>query len=39
MDIRNAIADVLDKMTFADMCKRAADSLEKSKREALTYTI
>ncbi len=39
MDIRNAIADVLDKMTFADMCKRAADSLEKSEREALTYTI
>ena len=29
MDIRNAIADVLDKLTFADMCKRAADSLEK----------
>jgi len=37
MDVRNAITDVLDKMTFAEMCKRAADSLEK--REALTYTI
>lgn len=37
MDIRNAITDVLDNMTFSDMCKRAAHTLEK--REALTYTI
>ena len=37
LDIRNAITDVLDNMTFSDMCKRATHSLEK--REALTYTI
>lgn len=39
MDVRNAIADVLDTMTFADMCKRAKDSLEKTDSNALTYSI
>jgi Rrf2 family protein len=39
MDIRNAITDVLDKITFADMCKRVKDSLEKKEDGVLTYTI
>lgn len=39
MDIRNAITDVLDTMTFADMCKRAKVSLERKESNALTYTI
>lgn len=39
MDVRNAITDVLDTMTFADLCKRVKDSLEKKTSEALTYTI
>jgi Rrf2 family protein len=39
MDIRNAITDVLDTMTFADMCKRVKDSLEKKENSILTYTI
>ncbi len=39
MDVRNAITDVLDTMTFADMCKRAKDSLEKKGTNALTYSI
>lgn len=39
MDIRNAIADVLDTMTFADMCKRVKDSLEKRTNDVLTYSI
>lgn len=39
MDIRNAITDVLDTMTFADMCKRAKDSLGKKENSVLTYTI
>ena len=38
MDVRNAITDVLDKMTFAEMCKRAADSLGK-KRSFNIYDI
>ncbi len=38
MDVRNAITDVLDSMTFADMCKRAKDTLEK-KDGVLTYSI
>lgn len=39
MDIRNAIADVLDTMTFADMCKRVKESLEKRTNDVLTYSI
>lgn len=39
MDIRNAIADVLDTMTFDDMCKRVKDSLDKRTNEVLTYSI
>ncbi len=39
MDIRNAITDVLDTMTFADMCKRAKESLEKKESNILTYSI
>ena len=39
MDVRNAITDVLDTMTFADMCKRVEDSLEKKELDVLTYTI
>lgn len=39
LDVRNAITDVLDTMTFADLCKRVKDSLEKKTSEALTYTI
>lgn len=39
MDVRNAIADVLDRMTFADMCKRATESLEERQKTALTYSI
>ncbi|MDN3514831.1 MAG: Rrf2 family transcriptional regulator [Candidatus Brocadia sp.] len=39
MDIRNAITDVLDTMTFADMCKRARDLLEKKESDILTYMI
>lgn len=39
MDIRNAITDVLDTMTFADMCKRVRDSLEKRAGDVLTYSI
>ncbi|MEP9411221.1 MAG: Rrf2 family transcriptional regulator [Candidatus Brocadia sp.] len=39
MDIRNAITDVLDTMTFADMCKRVRDSLEKRTSDVLTYSI
>jgi len=39
MDIRNAITDVLDTRTFADMCKRVRDSLEKKENSVLTYTI
>ncbi|MDN3511330.1 MAG: Rrf2 family transcriptional regulator [Candidatus Jettenia sp. CY-1] len=39
MDIRNAIADVLDTMTFADMCKRAKESLDKKENDVFTYAI
>jgi Rrf2 family protein len=39
MDIRNAITNVLDTMTFADMCKRAKESQERKESAALTYTI
>lgn len=40
MDVRNAITDVLDTMTFADMCKRAKESLEKQENDdAFTYAI
>lgn len=39
IDVRNAIADVLDTMTFADMCKRAKESLEKKETSGLTYSI
>lgn len=39
MDVRNAITGVLDTMTFADMCKRAVESLEKKGNGALTYSI
>jgi Rrf2 family protein len=39
MDVRNAITDVLDTMTFADMCKRVKDSLEKKGSDVLTYAI
>lgn len=39
IDIRNAITDVLDKMTFADMCKRVKDSLEERTNDVLTYSI
>ncbi|MCF6157564.1 MAG: Rrf2 family transcriptional regulator [wastewater metagenome] len=40
MDVRNAITDVLDTMTFADMCKRAKESLErKENNDVLTYVI
>ena len=39
MDIRNAITDVLDTKTFADMCKRAKDSLEKRENSSLSYVI
>ncbi len=39
MDIRNAITDVLDTVTFADMCKRVKDSLEKRTNDVLTYSI
>ena len=39
IDIRNAITDVLDRMTFADMCSRVKDSMEKKETGVLTYTI
>lgn len=39
MEIRNAITGVLDTITFADMCKRAKDVLEKKEVDALTYSI
>ncbi|TLD42608.1 MAG: putative transcriptional regulator of sulfate transport, Rrf2 family [Candidatus Jettenia ecosi] len=39
MDIRNAITDVLDTMTFADMCKRAKESLDKKENDVFTYAI
>ncbi|MDE2216369.1 MAG: Rrf2 family transcriptional regulator [Planctomycetota bacterium] len=39
MDVRKAITDVLDTITFADMCKRVKDSLEKRESEVLTYAI
>ncbi len=39
LDIRNAITDVLDTMTFADMCSRVKDSLEKRTNDVLTYSI
>ncbi len=39
MDVRKAITDVLDTITFADMCKRVKDSLEKKESEVLTYAI
>lgn len=39
MDIRNAITDVLDGMTFADMCSRVRDSMEKKEGNVLTYAI
>ena len=39
MDVRNAITDVLDTMTFADMCKRVKESLEKNENAILTYSI
>lgn len=39
LDIRNAITDVLDTMTFADMCKRAKDSLDKKENDVFTYAI
>jgi Rrf2 family protein len=39
MDIRNAITEVLDTMTFADMCKRVKDSMEKRTGDVLTYSI
>ncbi|GAB64026.1 MAG: Rrf2 family transcriptional regulator [Candidatus Jettenia sp.] len=39
MDIRNAITDVLDTMTFADMCKRAKESLDKKESDVFTYAI
>src|SRR3989338_2815674 len=38
-DVRNAITDVLDTMTFADMCKRVKESLEKNENAILTYSI
>ncbi|GJQ22327.1 MAG: Rrf2 family transcriptional regulator [Planctomycetia bacterium] len=39
LDIRNAITDVLDRMTFADMCSRVRDSMEKKESNVLTYAI
>ena len=39
IDIRNAITDVLDNMTFADMCSRVKDSMEKKESSVFTYTI
>lgn len=39
MEIRNAITDVLDRMTFADMCSRVKESLEKKETGVLTYAI
>lgn len=39
MEIRNAITDVLDRVTFADMCSRVKDSVEKKESGVLTYTI
>lgn len=39
MEIRNAITDVLDRMTFADMCERVRDSMEKKETGVLTYAI
>ncbi|MGQ3686150.1 MAG: RrF2 family transcriptional regulator [Candidatus Loosdrechtia sp.] len=40
MEVRNAITDVLDTMTFADMCKRAKESLEKKENmDTFSYSI
>ncbi|MBW7898288.1 HTH-type transcriptional regulator CymR [Candidatus Brocadiaceae bacterium B188] len=39
LDIRNAITDVLDRMTFADMCSRVRGSREKEESNVLTYVI
>ncbi|OQZ03603.1 MAG: transcriptional regulator [Candidatus Brocadia sp. UTAMX1] len=39
LDIRNAITDVLDRMTFADMCSRVRGSREKEENNVLTYVI
>ncbi|KKO18956.1 MAG: transcriptional regulator [Candidatus Brocadia sp.] len=39
IDIRNAITDVLDRMTFADMCNRVKESIESKESGVLTYTI
>ena len=39
MEVRNAITEVLDTMTFADLCERAKESLEKRENVALSYSI
>ncbi|MEK6730195.1 MAG: Rrf2 family transcriptional regulator [Planctomycetota bacterium] len=36
LNVRNAVTEVLDAMTFADMCKRTKELIENS---ALTYSI